>query len=86
MIRILLSRRLGELRWTQTRLANATGINKNTISLLYNDMADRVSLEQLDYICEALDCDLSDILVYEKSPIPRVREIAVFPAGRRGKK
>lgn len=86
MIRILLSRRLGELRWTQTRLANATGINKNTISLLYNDMADRISLEQLDYICEALDCDLSDILVYEKSPIQRVREIAVFPAGRRCKK
>ena len=26
-------------------------------------MADRVSLEQIDLICEALNCDLSELLV-----------------------
>lgn len=63
MIRILLSTRLGELRWTQADLARKTGIRPNTISDLYHEMTDRVSLEQLDKICEALNCDLTDLIV-----------------------
>ncbi|MDO5549440.1 MAG: helix-turn-helix transcriptional regulator [Eubacteriales bacterium] len=69
MIRILLSRKLGELRWTQADLARATGIRANTINDLYHDMAARVSLEQLDLICEALDCDLSEIIEYTPNKI-----------------
>ncbi|MDD6611106.1 MAG: helix-turn-helix transcriptional regulator [Clostridiales bacterium] len=69
MIKILLSRKLGELRWTQADLARATGIRPNTISDLYNDMAERVSLEHLDLICEALDCDLSEIVEYTPNTI-----------------
>lgn len=61
-IRILLSRRLGELRWTQADLARATGIRAATINELYHDLAERVSLEHLDLICDALDCKLSDII------------------------
>ncbi len=64
MIRVLLSRKLGELRWTQADLARKTGIRPATINDLYHEMAERVSLEQLDKICEALDCDLSEILQY----------------------
>lgn len=30
----------------------------------YNEFADRVSFEQLDLICEALDCSISDLLEY----------------------
>jgi putative transcriptional regulator len=63
MIRILLSTRLGELRWTQADLARKTGIRPNTISDLYHEITDRVSLEQLDKICEVLNCDLTDLLV-----------------------
>ncbi len=63
MIRILLSTRLGELRWTQADLARKTGIRPHTISDLYHEIADRVSLEQLDKICEALNCDLTDLIV-----------------------
>ncbi len=48
MLRILLSVRLGEKRWTQKQLADATGIRRNTINDLYHEMTDRVSLEQLD--------------------------------------
>ena len=58
MLRILLSVRLGEKRWTQKQLADATGIRRNTINDLYHEMTDRVSLEQLDLICKALDCML----------------------------
>ena len=66
MLRILLSVRLGEKRWTQKQLADATGIRRNTINDLYHEMTDRVSLEQLDLICKALDCKISDLLVQEE--------------------
>ena len=69
MIKILLSKKLGELRWTQKDLARATGIRYNTINDLYHDMAARVSLEHLDLICEALDCDLSEIVEYTPNTI-----------------
>ncbi len=63
MIRILLSARLGELRWTQADLARKTGIRPNTISELYHEVAERVSFEQLDKICDALGCNLTDLIV-----------------------
>ena len=69
MIKSLLSRKLGELRITRT------GIRLNTISALYNDALDRVSLDQLDKICEALDCDLSEILVWEPNKIKMTKSV-----------
>ena len=64
MIKNHLSRILGDRRWTQARLAEETGIRPTTISHLYNEFAERVSFEQLDLICEALDCSISDLLEY----------------------
>lgn len=63
MIRILLSTKLGEIRWTQADLARATGIRPNTINELYHELVDRVNLEHLDLICEALDCELDELIV-----------------------
>lgn len=63
MIKILLSKKLGEMRWTQADLARVTGIRPNTIGELYHEMVDRVNLEHLDLICEALDCELDEIMV-----------------------
>ncbi len=62
MIRILLSTRLGERRWTQADLARATGIRPSTINDLYHEITERVNLEHLDLICEALDCNLEDLI------------------------
>lgn len=73
MIRIYLSRKLGELRWTQADLARATGIRPSTINDLYHEMADRVNLEHLDLICEALDCDLTELIGREPNKDPRIR-------------
>ena len=64
MIMIMLSRKLGELRVTQAELAAKTGIRPNTINDLFHNVAERVSLEHLDKICEALDCDLSEIVAF----------------------
>lgn len=73
MIRILLSTRLGERRWTQADLARATGIRPSTINDLYHEMAERVNLEHLDLICEALGCELSDLLVRDENKEKRVK-------------
>jgi len=64
MIRILLSARMGEKRINQAQLSHMTGIRQTSIGDLYYEMTDRVSLKQLDRICKALDCDLSDLLVF----------------------
>ena len=63
MIRILLSTRLGELRWTQADLARSTGIRPSTINDLYHEMAERINFEHLDLICEALGCEITDIII-----------------------
>ena len=63
-IRILLSRKLGELRWTQADLARRTGIRPSTINEIYHELCERVNLEFLDRICTVLECDLSEILIY----------------------
>lgn len=63
MIKILLSGKLGELRLTQADLARMTGIRPSTINELYHEIAERVNLEHLDLICEALDCKLDELIV-----------------------
>lgn len=73
-IKILLSRKLGELRWTQADLARKTGIRPTTINEMYHEICERVNLEHLDLICEALNCDLSEILVRIPNPIPKTAE------------
>jgi len=72
MIRILLSIRLGEKRWTQARLAQETGLRPATINELFNEITDKVSLDKLDKICQALDCDVGDILAVETEELKRI--------------
>lgn len=67
MIRILLSTRLGERRWTQAKLAQKTGVRKATINEIYNELTDKVRLSDLDKICWVLECDLTDLLVRDGS-------------------
>ena len=42
-IKILLSRKLGELRWTQADLARKTGIRPTTINEMYHEICVRVN-------------------------------------------
>lgn len=62
MVKIHLSKLLGERRMTQADLARKTGIRPNTISEIYNELVERVNLEHLDQICEALHCEIYDLL------------------------
>ena len=85
MIKILLSKKLGEMRLTQADLARATGIRPNTINELYHELAERVNLEHLDLICEALDCELDELIVRvpnKESAITHTRQGTQKPAKR----
>ncbi|MBR2622458.1 MAG: helix-turn-helix transcriptional regulator [Clostridia bacterium] len=73
MVRILLSKKLGELRWTQADLARATGIRPSTINEYYHEFAERVNLEHLDLICEALQCELDELLARVPNAEPKVK-------------
>jgi len=64
MIRIYLSRILGEKRWTQADLARATDIRPSTINEMYHEIIERINIEHLDRICEALNCNLDELIEY----------------------
>ena len=72
MIHIMLSKKLGELRWTQAELSRVTQIRPSTINEYYHDIAERMNLEHLDLICEALNCDLDEILVRVPNETPHI--------------
>lgn len=73
MIRFLLSTELGKRKWTQADLARKTGIRPTTINELYHEIAERVSFEHLDLICEALDCQPWELLKRTPNAEPRVK-------------
>lgn len=67
MIRITLCEVLGRKKMTRKKLAELTGVRPNTIGDLYNEKLRRIDFDLLDRICEALECDVSDIIQYEKN-------------------
>ncbi len=64
MVKIHLSRILGEKRLNQSQLSRKTGIRPNTICEYYNEIADSIKFEHINSICKALDCSASDLIEY----------------------
>ncbi|GGG18745.1 transcriptional regulator [Lysinibacillus alkalisoli] len=57
---------LAKRKMTVTALSEALGITMANVSILKNGKAKAVKFSTLDKICEVLDCQPGDILVYEK--------------------
>jgi putative transcriptional regulator len=72
MVKVYLSRLLGERRIKQSDLVKMTGIRPNTVSDLYNEVAASINFDNLEAICEALNCDIADVLEY--TPRKKVEE------------
>lgn len=83
MVHVHLSRLLGERKMPQAELARITGIRPNTINDLYHGTAERVSLDHIDRICEAIGCELEELLERKPNEIRRTgRDLIVEPYGK----
>jgi putative transcriptional regulator len=64
MIRIYLSTLLGARKMNQSELSRQTGIRLNTINEMYHELIERINVDHLDKICEALGCRLDELIEY----------------------
>jgi putative transcriptional regulator len=64
MIKIHLSKLLGERKMTQSDLAKITGIRPNTINEWYHEIIVRINVEHIDRICEALNIHIDELIEY----------------------
>jgi putative transcriptional regulator len=55
---------MGEHKLKIADVARETGLNRKTITALYNETGTRVDLDTIDKLCELFDCKVSDILAH----------------------
>jgi len=63
-IRVHLGRLLGERKLRASEVARKTGINKNTLSSLYNERVSGIRFDTLERLCRFLDCSIGDLIEY----------------------
>lgn len=61
MIRCHLSRLMGEQKMKISDVARLTGLNRNTITLLYKETATRIELDAINELCKLFNCQVSDL-------------------------
>lgn len=61
MIKCNLSRILGEKKLKISDVSRDTGINRGTLTRLYQETAERVDLEVMDQLCAYLNCEVGHL-------------------------
>lgn len=61
MVRCYLSRLMGEHKLNIADVARETGLNRNTVTLLYKETASRVELDAVERLCRLFDCQVGDL-------------------------
>ena len=64
MIKIKLSDLLGKHKMTQKALAEMANIRPATVSKMYYEEIKRIDVQQLNNICKAFNCEISELLEY----------------------
>ena len=64
MIKCHLSRLMGERKLKISDIARDTGLHRNTITLLYQETANRVDIDALDALCKYFGVNVGDILEF----------------------
>lgn len=59
-----LSAILGEKRMKMIECSRLSGVSNNTIVAMYHDRVTKVNYSVLNRLCEALECNVSDLLVH----------------------
>lgn len=65
-IRVNLDVMLAKRKMSVTELSDKVGITMANMSILKNEKAKAIRFSTLEKICEILDCQVGDILIYEK--------------------
>ncbi len=68
MIKCHLSTLMGQKKMKIADVARLTGLNRNTVTLLYDERAMRVDLEAIDKLCQLFDCSVNDLFEYIPEP------------------
>ena len=63
-IKINLSKLLGERKLRASEVARKTGINKNTLSALYNENVSGIKFVTLEKLCKFLNCEIGELVEY----------------------
>lgn len=64
MIKVHLSRIMGEKKLKIADVARMTGLHRNGIAKIYYDETDGIKWETLDRLCKALGCTVGDLIEY----------------------
>lgn len=67
MIRCHLSKIMGEHKMKISDVARNIGVNRSTITALYQENAVRIELDIVDKLCSLFHCKVSDLFEYLKS-------------------
>lgn len=54
---------MGEKKLKISDVSRDTGINRGTLTRLYQETAERIDLEVMDQLCDYLDCDVGELFV-----------------------
>jgi len=61
MIKCHLSRLMGERKMKISDVARETGLNRSTVTALYNETAERIELSAIEKLCDLFECSISDL-------------------------
>lgn len=64
MIKCHLSRLMGERKMKISDVARETGLNRSTVTALYNETAERIDLEAIEKLCILFNCGIPDLFEY----------------------
>ncbi|MGO4893175.1 helix-turn-helix domain-containing protein [Flavobacterium sp. W21_SRS_FM6] len=62
MVKCHLARLMGERKMKIMDVARETGLNRNTVTLLYKETAQRIDLEAIDKLCDLFECEVGELL------------------------
>ena len=57
---------MGEKKLKIADVARETGLNRNTVTLLYKETAQKVDLDAIDKLCELFDCEVAELFEWIK--------------------
>lgn len=69
MAKMILKEYLKERGIKSNYVCGRTGINQSSFSRIMNNNCETLRFDHLQKICEVLQCEISDILVLDKSPL-----------------